>query len=76
MSDELKDLSLRAFKTFVQAGIAVLAVSDDATSTKALAAAAAAGASLAWNKVIAPSKVWQRSGARVIAWIVAKVTKA
>lgn len=43
------DIFVRAFKTFVQAAVAVLLVTDNPFSKAALVAAAAAGVSAVWN---------------------------
>lgn len=49
------DVVVRAFKTFVQAFIAVWLVSDNPFSKNAVVAAAAAGVSAVWNIV----KTWK-----------------
>lgn len=57
MSQEVKDVAIRALKTFVQAAVAVLvagyASATDIDGVKALAVGAiAAGVSAAWNAVL------------------------
>lgn len=54
----MNDIVIRAFKTFVQAFLATLAVSvvtvtDKSTAKAALIGAFAAGASAVWNTVVA-----------------------
>lgn len=54
MSNELKDVIVRAVKTFVQAYIAVLMVADQPLSREVQLAAVAAAVSAVWN-VVYPS---------------------
>lgn len=56
MKETVKDIAIRAGKTFVQAFIAALAVANvsDLNSVKAaVIAAAAAGVSAVWNSLLA-----------------------
>lgn len=48
----MKDIAIRAAKTFVQAFLAAWALSGNQLTKTALIAAAAAGISAAWNFVI------------------------
>lgn len=47
--NQLKDVAIRAFKTFLQAFIATLALTDDPLAKQALIGAVAAGLSALWN---------------------------
>jgi hypothetical protein len=49
------DVPQRAFRTFVQAFVAQLALVDQPTRQAAVVSAAAAALSAVWNKVISPA---------------------
>jgi hypothetical protein len=60
MKEQLKDIAVRAFKTFVQTFVAVLLVADLSTidGWKAgLLAGVSAGVSAVWNTILAANAV-------------------
>jgi hypothetical protein len=46
---DYKDIAVRALKTFVQAFVSVLVLTDEPFSNKALVAAGASAVSVTWN---------------------------